>query len=97
VTGSQLKNLSFTRVALGMVLAASMSGCASRGAPSFVLFGAFFPAWLLLAGIGIGAAVTTRLAFVASGLATVIPLQLLVCASSGLTVAVVCWLLWFEV
>jgi len=75
--------------------AAAISGCAQRGAPSFTLFGAFFPAWMLLGGIGILAAIATRAALVAAGLAEVLPLQLLVCVSAGLTVAILVWLLWF--
>jgi len=75
--------------------AATISGCAQRGAPSFALFGAFFPSWMLLGGIGILAAIATRAALVVAGLAEVLPLQLLVCVSAGLTVAVLVWLLWF--
>ena len=71
------------------------SGCTARGAPSFVLFGAFFPAWMLVAGIGILAAIGTRIALVASGLAEILPMQLLVCVSVGLTIAILVWTLWF--
>jgi len=73
----------------------AVSGCAQRGAPSFTLFGAFFPAWMLLGGIGVLAAIATRAALVAAGLAEDLPLQLLVCVSVGLTAAVLVWLLWF--
>jgi hypothetical protein len=76
-------------------LLVGISGCSARGAPSFVLFGAFFPAWMLLAGIGILAAIATRAAMVATGLAGVVPLQLLVSISSGLTVAILVWAIWF--
>jgi hypothetical protein len=79
------------------VAAATMSGCAQRGAPSFVFFGAFFPDWMLLAGIGILVAIATRGAFLATGLADVVPLQLLVCVSVGLTMANFVWLLWFGI
>lgn len=82
--------------ALILLSTAAMSGCALRGAPSFVLFGAFFPAWMLLAGIAVLAAIGARVALVASGLAEILPLQLLVCVSIGLTVAVLSWLLWFQ-
>jgi hypothetical protein len=75
--------------------AATMSGCTQRGAPSFVFFGAFFPDWMLLAGIGILVAIGTRVALVATGVAEVVPLQLLVCVSAGLTIAILGWLLWF--
>lgn len=87
----------FSGVLLIVLVTAGTGGCALRGAPSFVLFGAFFPAWMLLAGIGILAAIGTRVALVATGLAEILPLQLLVCVSAGLTVAVVIWLLWFGV
>lgn len=84
-----------TQALLIAFAAATVSGCAQRGAPSFVFFGAFFPDWMLVAGIGILAAMGTRIALVATGLADVIPLQLLVCVSTGLTIAILIWLLWF--
>lgn len=71
------------------------SGCASRGAPSFALFGAFFPAWMLCALIGIGTAVAARGVFVAAGLASVLPFQLGVCTSLGVLAATLSWLIWF--
>jgi hypothetical protein len=84
------------RTCLLLVLSgAAVSGCAIRGAPSFVLFGAFFPAWMLLAGIGILAAIGARIALVSTGLAEIVPLQLLVCVSAGLIIAVLAWALWF--
>ena len=72
-----------------------ISGCGSRGAPSFILFGAFFPAWMLVAGIGILGAIAARIAMVTTGLAQIVPLQLLVCVSAGLTLAILVWSLWF--
>ena len=50
---------------------------------------------MLVAGIGILAAIGMRVALVATGLAEVVPLQLLVCVSTGLTIAILIWLLWF--
>jgi hypothetical protein len=38
----------------------ALGGCSSHGAPSFVLFGAFFPAWMLCALIGIFGAIAAR-------------------------------------
>lgn len=65
------------------------------GAPSYTLFGAFFPAWLFCAVIGIFGAIGARAAMVRSGLAKVLPYQLFVCASIGLIVALLVWLIWF--
>jgi len=67
----------------------------TSGAPSYSLFGAFFPAWMVCALIGIAGAIGTRVVMVASGLAKVLPLQLYVCASVGLTIALFAWLTWF--
>jgi hypothetical protein len=60
-----------------------LSGCSVNGAPSFDLFGAFFPAWLLCGIAGIAGAVVARLAFVSSGVADILPYQLAVCAAIG--------------
>jgi hypothetical protein len=53
--------------------------------------------WVLVAAaaIGILSAIGMRVALLATGLAEVLPLQLFVCVSAGLTVATVTWLLWF--
>jgi hypothetical protein len=74
---------------------AGLSGCAAQGAPSFILFGAYFPAWMFCAVIGIAGALAARITMVATGLSETVPLQLFVCASIGLIVAVSAWLLWF--
>ncbi len=73
-----------------------LSGCAVRGAPSFVLFGAFFPAWMFCAALGILAGIVARAVFVATGLAHVLPLQLFVCASIGVCAGLLAGLFWFE-
>jgi hypothetical protein len=78
-----------------LLILTGTSGCATRGAPSFVLFGAYFPAWMLVAGIGILVAIGTRVTIVATGLAEAVPMQLLVCTSTGLTAAILVWALWF--
>jgi hypothetical protein len=82
--------------ALLMALAAlTVGGCAVRGAPSFSLFGAFFPAWMFCALLGILAAIAARAGLVISGLAEILPLQLFVCTSIGVCFALLAWLFWF--
>jgi uncharacterized membrane protein YeaQ/YmgE (transglycosylase-associated protein family) len=76
-------------------LTLSLCGCAPHGAPSFVLFGAYFPGWMLCALLGIVAAIATRALMVSTGLSAILPFQLLVCASIGAVVAIALWLLWF--
>jgi hypothetical protein len=83
------------RTVIVPLLTGALAGCVSRGAPSFILFGAFFPAWMLVAGIGILMAIIARAVMVTTGLAQIVPMQLLVCVSAGLTVAVIVWALWF--
>jgi len=71
-----------------------LSGC-SAGAPSFDLFGAFFPAWLLCGVIGIVAAGAARIAFISNGLANALPYQLAVCTAIGVIAALAVWLIGF--
>ena len=80
---------------LMIVTSTALGGCASHGAPSFVLFGAFFPAWMLCALFGILGAIAARGIFVSAGLDSVLPFQLFVCSSVGLVVATLTWLIWF--
>lgn len=77
------------------MISITLSGCANQGAPSFALVGAYFPAWMICALIGIVAAIGARVGFVVSGLATVLPFQLFVCTSIGVCIALLVWLLWF--
>jgi hypothetical protein len=83
-----------SRIAL-LYLASILGGCSATGAPSFDLFGAFFPAWLLCGVIGIAAAGLARVAFVGSGLANALPYQLAVCTAIGVSTAVMVWLVGF--
>ncbi len=72
-----------------------LGGCSRVGAPSFVLFGAFFPDWMFCALLGIAVAIVARVVFVAAGLSDVLPYQLFVCLAVGLIFAFLAWLLWF--
>ncbi len=83
-----------TTVAL-IFLTAPLGGCGVRGAPSYVLFGSYFPGWMFCAVIGIAGAIGARIAMVLSGLNDILPFQLFVCASAGLIVAAAAWLIWF--
>lgn len=81
---------------LSIALSSSvLSGCCSHGAPTLILFGAFFPAWMFCGLIGILAAIGARGAFVATGLSDTLPFQLFVCASIGICFALFAWSLGF--
>lgn len=70
-----------------------LAGCS--GAPSFVLFGAYFPAWMMCAGIGLFSAIALRLFMVASGLSQTLPAQLALSTATAVLAGTVAWLLWF--
>jgi hypothetical protein len=73
----------------------SVTGCASGGAPSLNLFGAFFPGWLACAVLGLVGGGVSRAVMVATGLSQSLPYQLAVNAAIGLIVALLAWVLWF--
>lgn len=60
-----------------------LSACRGGGAPSFELFGAFFPAWMFCAVVGVLTTMLARALFVATNLSTVLPLQLALCVALG--------------
>jgi hypothetical protein len=66
-----------------LAISITLGGCAVRGAPSFTMFGAFFPAWMFCALVGILGAVGARVTFVATGVADFLQYQLFVCVSVG--------------
>jgi len=77
---------------LGSVLFAT--GCG--GAPTVTIAGAYFPAWLFCAIVAVVVAALTRVLMVATGLARLVPLQLAVCISIGILVALALWKLWVK-
>ncbi|GGJ04917.1 YtcA family lipoprotein [Neoroseomonas lacus] len=72
-----------------------LTGCAPQGAPSLVLFGSYFPAWMLCALIGIAAALAARAAFILVGLDAIMAFRLFSYSAIAVTVAAVCWLIWY--
>jgi hypothetical protein len=73
----------------------SLFGCSEAGAPSFDIFGAFFPAWLLCGLVGILVALGARFVFAARNFIDVLPFQLPVCTSLGAIFALLLWLILF--
>ena len=78
--------------------AASFHGDAAKmsGAPTFAIVGAYFPAWMLCALIGIAGAIITRVVFSGLGLDTILPAKLFVYASIGLIIGIAPWIGWFQ-
>jgi len=69
-----------------------LTGCSFVGAPSFELFGAYFPAWMLCSLIGILGAASTRMVLTTPAINEVIPLQLAVCTAVGVIAALLSWM-----
>lgn len=70
--------------ALGAALA--LGGCSASGAPTIVLFGAYFPSWLACALAGIAGAVAVRLIFIPLGLDDALPVRLPVYAAIAICI-----------
>jgi len=76
-----------------LLAAAPLMGCSAS--PSLYMFGSYFPAWMLCGTVGIVVAIAARAVFVATGLADVLPYQLMVCTAIGIAVALLTWLLFY--
>jgi YtcA family len=75
-----------------VTLCLCLAGCELRGAPSYNIFGAFFPASLLCAGLGLFGSVLFRGLLIASGLDDAIRLKLVVYIAFAAGLAVWLWL-----
>jgi hypothetical protein len=94
MTISGVRRMNVGLATLSVVLLFFLSGCAGQ-APSFALVGAYFPAWMFCALVGVAGAIAARATFVTVGLDRVLPFQLVVCASIGVMISALVWLLWF--
>jgi hypothetical protein len=75
------------------VVAAALH-CGCTGAPSITVAGAYFPAWLACALVGVVAALATRAVLSACGVLPGLPLPLLVCGAAGVACAALAWAAW---
>jgi hypothetical protein len=75
----------------------ALTGCSLGGAPSYSIFGAFFPAWLLCAAIGLAGSVALRGLVIASGIEEAVPFRLLVYTAFAAGIAVWLWMALFGV
>jgi hypothetical protein len=82
--------------ALPVVTSCMLTGCSLAAAPSFELFGAYFPAWMLCALIGIVVAGITRVVLTAPAVSEAIPFQFAVCTAVGVIAALLAWIALFR-
>jgi hypothetical protein len=73
----------------------TLTGCSLQGAPSFPLVGAYFPAWMMCALIGILTAIGFRVAFLALGIDAILRFRLFTYVSLGVLMALLVWALVF--
>jgi uncharacterized membrane protein len=66
-----------------------LGGCTEHSNPSYPLFGAYFPSWLISAVLGILAALALRAVFVRVGVDDVLPWRLPIYASMAAAIACV--------
>jgi hypothetical protein len=86
----------WSRSAVVAVLAAAVSGCArTPAAPTFTVFGSYFPAWIVCALAGLVLTLVSRIVFVRTGLDEHLPVRLLVYAALTVTWAVAIWFVAF--
>ena len=81
----------------GLAAGTSRSRRSLAAAPSITVAGAYFPAWLVCALVGVLGAIGARMVLAGAGLAQTLPLQLLVCLSVGVVCAAVAWAGWVVV
>ena len=81
--------LGLWRVAIALPVAAC-----SRS-PTMDLFGSYFPAWMLCAVLGIGAAVIIRQILGVTGINDYVVAPLLTYAGLAVSATLLAWLLWF--
>jgi hypothetical protein len=72
-----------------------LCGCNLGGAPSYSIFGAFFPAWLLCATAGLLGSVILRSLIIGSGLEEAMPFKLLVYVAFAVGLSLSLWLFLF--
>ena len=74
-------------------IALATAGC-SR-APTINLFGSYFPAWMLCAAVGTGAAVVIWKILALAGISEYVVAPFLTYAGLALSATLIAWLLWF--
>lgn|GEM_PF-1223629 len=79
---------------LGAGIGVLCPGCTSRAAPTWSLFGAYFPVWLPCALIGMAAALAAWRAMLLLPPAPAIPARRLACCAVGLIAGCLAWWLW---
>jgi hypothetical protein len=76
--------------------AGAIAGCSASSAPAIILFGAYFPDWLVFAILAIVIAIAARIAFGLAGLAQSVPFSLFTYLAIGILVAGAIDFIWLD-
>jgi uncharacterized membrane protein len=74
----------------------AIAGCSTSSAPAVILFGAYFPDWLVFAILTIVIAIVARIAFGLAGLGQSVPYPLFTYLAVGILVAGAIDLIWLD-
>jgi uncharacterized membrane protein len=74
----------------------AIAGCSTSSAPAIILFGAYFPDWLVFAILTIVIAIVARIAFGLAGWAQSVPYPLFTYLAIGILVTGTIDLLWLD-
>ncbi|MGX7345345.1 YtcA family lipoprotein [Acetobacter pasteurianus] len=72
-----------------------VSGCTFRGAPSFPIVGAYFPAWMVCGLTGIAVALILRVIFLLTGIDALLSFRLFTYVALGVLTALALWVFVF--
>ncbi|PMP98947.1 hypothetical protein S101450_00738 [Komagataeibacter saccharivorans] len=72
-----------------------LGGCAFRGAPSFPVVGAYFPAWMVCGLTGVAVSLGLRVVFVLIGVDAILSFRLFTYVALGILAALAVWLVAF--
>jgi hypothetical protein len=84
------------RAVLLVAASSLLAGCSLAAAPSFELFGAYFPAWMLCGLVGIVGAAGTRVVLTTPAFSDAVRFQFAVCTAAGVIVALLTWMMLFR-
>jgi len=82
-------------VRVGLLVLLAPGGCAREGAPSFIVAGSYFPAWMACAFAGVGLALVLRILFGRFGLDRTIAFRLTFYSAVAVAFAAMFWLYGF--
>lgn len=89
------RSLLIRKAIFSLCLPVATTGCTLRGAPSFPVAGAYFPAWMICGLIGVATATGLRVVFLLTGIDALLSFRLFTYVALGVIAALLVWTLVF--